>query len=91
MLLLVLGMVAMPAGIIILVLRSMWGLVLLLGGLGAMIFCYSTMMRARGINPDQGTITGLNGQGKQQSEAVKVCPPVMGEQPADIWERVEKK
>ena len=91
MLLIVLGMVAMLTGIIILVLGSMWGLVLLLGGLVIMAFHYSSIMRGRGMDPDQGTSNGLNGQGKQQSEVVEASQSVIGEQPADIWDQVEKK
>ena len=85
------GMLCVLAGIILLITGGMWGLVFLLGGLGVMILNYSTMMRGRGMEPNQGTVNGFNGQGKQQSEAVEASQPVIGEQPADIWEQVEKK
>ena len=91
MLWILIGMLAVLAGIVLLVVGKMWGLVFLLGGLGTMIFHYSSMMRARGCDPNQGTINGLNGQGKQQSEAVKISQPVVGEQPANIWEQMEQE
>ena len=91
MLWILIGMLCVLAGIILLITGGMWGLVFLLGGLGVMILNYSTMMRGRGMEPNQGTVNGFNGQGKQQSEAVEASQPVIGEQPADIWEQVEKK
>ena len=67
-----LGMIAMLAGIVMMVLSQVLiGLILLLGGVALMAFNYVTMMRGRGCNPDQGTLNGLNGEGKQQSEVVK--------------------
>ena len=90
MLWILIGMLCVLAGIILLITGGMWGLVFLLGGLGVMILNYSTMMRGRGMEPNQGTVNGLNGQGKQQSEALEASQPVIGEQPADIWEQVEK-
>ena len=91
MLWILIGMLCVLAGIILLITGGMWGLVFLLGGLGVMILNYSTVMRGRGMEPNQGTVNGFNGQGKQQSEAVEASQPVIGEQPADIWEQVEKK
>ena len=67
-----LGMIAMLAGIVMMVLSQVLiGLILLLGGVALMAFNYVTMMRGRGCNPDQGTLNGLNGEGKQQSEVVE--------------------
>lgn len=67
-----LGMIAMLVGIVVMVLGQLpIGLILLLGGVALMAFNYVTMMRGRGFNPDQGTLNGLNGEGKQQSEVVK--------------------
>ena len=91
MLWIMLGMLAMLAGMVIMVLGSTWiGLVLLLAGVGLMAFNYATMMRGRGQDPEQGLYNGLNGQGKQQSEAVDVNMPEPGEQTPDIWEKMQK-
>ena len=91
MLWILIGLIAILVGIVVLILGSMWGLVLLLGGIGAMSLNYVTMMRFKNMEPNQGTINGIAGQGKQQSEAVSVSQPVIGEQPADVWEQMEKK
>lgn len=91
MLWILLGMLAVLAGIVVLVLGSMWGIVLLLGGIGLTAVYYRTMMRGRGYDPEQGTLNGLGGQGKQQSETVKVTQPVIGEQSADIWDQMTNK
>ena len=91
MLWIMLGMLAMLAGMVIMVLGSTWiGLVLLLAGVGLMAFNYATMMRGRGQDPEQGLYNGLNGQGKQQSETVDVNMPEPGEQSPEIWEKMEK-
>ena len=87
----VLGLVAMLAGIVMMVLSQVLiGLILLLSGVALMAFNYVTMMRGRGCNPDQGTLNGLNGQGKQQSETVDVNMPQPGEQSPEIWEKMQK-
>ena len=86
-----LGMIAMLAGIVVMVLgKVLIGVILLLAGVAAMAFNYVTMMRGRGEEPNQGTINGLAGQGKQQSETVKVNMPEPGEQSPEIWEKMEK-
>ena len=91
MLWIMLGMLAMLAGMVIMVLGSTWiGLVLLLAGVGLMAFNYATMMRGRGQDPEQGLYNGLNGQGKQQSETVDVKMPEPGEQSPGIWEKMQK-
>jgi membrane protein implicated in regulation of membrane protease activity len=91
MLWIMLGMLAMLAGMVIMVLGSTWiGLVLLLAGVGLMAFNYATMMRGRGQDPEQGLYNGLNGQGKQQSETVDVNMPEPGEQSPGIWEKMQK-
>ena len=91
MLWIMLGMLAMLAGMVIMVLGSTWiGLVLLLAGVGLMAFNYATMMRGRGQDPEQGLYNGLNGQGKQQSETVDAKMPEPGEQSPGIWEKMQK-
>ena len=80
MLRIVLGLVAILSGIVVMVTGSVLiGVMLLLGGVAATAFSYVTMMRGRGEDPNQGTINGLAGQGKQQSEAVKAELPDCGE------------
>ena len=70
---------------------KLWGALVMLAGIGAIFFVYAKLMRGSGFDPDQGTINGLKGQGKQQSDAVKIDQPVVGEQPANIWNQLENK
>ncbi len=91
MLWIILGMIAMLAGLVIMVLgQVLIGLILLLAGVGMMAFNYTTMMRGRGDDPEQGTYNGLYGQGKQQSETVKAHMPEPGEQNPAVWEKMEE-
>ena len=78
----------MIAGLVIMILGSMWGLVLLFGGLTFMALSYVTMMRGQGYDPDQGTINGLKGQGKQRSDAIKSNVPDIGEKSPAIWDTI---
>ena len=66
------------------------GMILVLVGISAVFFHYATLMRGMGKDPDQGTINGMNGQGKQQSDAVSANMPEPGEQTPDIWEKMTK-
>ena len=66
------------------------GMLLLLVGFCAVFIHYATLMRGMGKDPDQGTINGMNGQGKQQSDAVSANMPEPGEQTPDIWEKMTK-
>ena len=84
------GLICILAGIVIMVLGSMWGLLLMLVGVVCMALNYVFMMRGRGFDPDQGSINGPGGKGKQQTDAVKAPQPGSGEQPANIWEMMEK-
>ena len=90
MLWIVFGLVGMLAGMVAMVMGNMLGLTLLIISVAAMAFNYVTMMRGRGDEPDQGTINGLKGQGKQQSETVKANSPASGEQNPGIWEKMGK-
>jgi len=91
MLWIVLGLVGMLAGIVLMVMSNVIiGLVVLLAGLVCMAMNYVTMMRARGEDPNQGTINGIAGQGKQQSETAKVNMPEPGEHNPSIWEQMEQ-
>ena len=72
----ILGGVTMIGGIVAMILGKVGlGLLALLVGLLLVAVFYATMMRGRGYEPNQGTINGLNGAGKQQSEAVKAEQP----------------
>ena len=84
------GGVMAGAGFVMIVLGNLWGVLLMLAGLGAWIFGYSKLMGASGYSPEQGVHHGLNGEGKQQSEVVKMDQPVQGEQNANIWQQIEK-
>ena len=84
------GMLGMLAGIVVMVLgQVLIGLILLLVGVGLMAFNYTTMMRGRGNDPEQGTYNGLYGQGKQQSETISVKMPEPGEQNPTVWDKME--
>ena len=66
------------------------GMILLLVGFCAVFIHYATLMRGMGKDPNQGTINGMNGLGKQQSDAVSANMPAPGEQTPDIWEKMTK-
>jgi hypothetical protein len=78
------------AGLIMIILGNLWAVLLMLAGLGAIIFGYSKLMGGSGYSPEQATCNGLNGEGKQQSEVEKMNQPVKGEQDATIWQQIEK-
>ena len=84
------GGLLLGMGIMMLIMSSGWGALALIAGFGAVAFGYAKLMRGSGNNPDQGTLNGLGGQGKQQSEVAKMDQPVKGEQDATIWEQMEK-
>jgi hypothetical protein len=75
------------AGLVWMILGRLWGVVLLLAGLGVWAFGYARLMGASGNNSDQGTPNGL---GTQQSEDVKDSPVVQREQNATVWRQMEK-
>ena len=86
-----LGMIAMLAGIVVMVLgKVLIGVILLLAGGALMVLNYVTMMRGRGQEPNQGLYNGLRGEGRQQSETVDVPMHAAGEQSSEIWEKMEK-
>ena len=78
-------------GLILLLQSKLWGALVMLAGVGVIFFVYAKLMRGSGFDPNQATINGIAGQGKQQSEAVKENLPVIGEQSADIWDQLENK
>ncbi len=84
------GGVLVGAGFMELIMGIGWGALLLVAGIGVLAFGYAKLMRGSGNDPEQGTLNGLGGLGKQQSEVVKDNQPVQGEQNATIWEQIEK-
>ena len=86
------GVVGIFGGIVTMILSSVpVGVVLLLAGVVVFVIGTAKMLRAQGYRGESAYGKGLYGQGRQQSELVKVDQPVMGEQPANIWDKVEKK
>ena len=78
-------------GLFLLIGGKLWGALVMLAGVGVIFCIYAKLMRGSGFDPDQGTINGIKGQGKQQSDAVKENMPVIGEQSANIWDQLENK
>ena len=78
-------------GLVLILIGKIWGALMLMAGFGGIFAGYAKLMRGNGFDPQQGTINGLKGQGKQQSDAVKVAQPVIGEKSADIWAHLEGK
>ena len=85
------GGLLIALGLFLLIGGKLWGALVLLAGVGVSFFVYAKLMRGSGFDPDQATINGIAGQGKQQSDAVKENLPVIGEQPANIWDQLENK
>ena len=86
------GVAGIFGGIVVMILGSVpVGVVLLLAGVVVFVIGTAKMLRAQGYQGEGAYEEGLYGQGRQQSELVKVDQPVMGEQPANIWDKVEKK
>ena len=78
-------------GLFLLIGGKLWGALVMLAGVGVIFFVYAKLMRGSGFDPNQATINGIAGQGKQQSEAVKENLPVIGEQSVNIWDQLENK
>ena len=84
------GGIMAGAGIVVTILGNLLGVLMLLAGMALVFFGYSKTMGASGFDPEQATVNGFNGEGKQQSEVVKMDKPVQGEQNATVWEQMEK-
>ena len=91
MILAVLAILCILGGLVAMICGKMLGLLIIFGGIILLFVFYCKMMNRSSLDPNQGTINGLNGQGKQQSEAVKMDRPVVGEQSANIWDQMEGK
>ena len=70
---------------------KMVGLLAMFAGIILLFTFYIKMMHRSSMDPNQGTINGLAGQGKQQSEVVKMDRPVVGEQDSSIWDQMEAR
>jgi hypothetical protein len=86
----ILGILTILAGLVLMVMGRMWGLLAILCGGVMLMVRYARMMHGRGYNPDQGTINGLAGKGKQTSDAVPMNQPPVGEQPSNIWDQMQQ-
>ena len=91
MLWILLGFLGIILGMIVVMCGSMvGGMAIMVAGMVLMCANYVTMMRGRGKDPEQGSLNGPNGKGKQTSDAVSADQPVVGEQSANIWEKMEE-
>ena len=90
MLWIVIGMIALLAGMICIVFAGIWGLAVLLAGAICLFAGYRAMMLGSGHHPEQSGTPGFGTAeyGRQQTETIKRDAPVIGEQPANIWEQV---
>ena len=90
MLWIVIGMIGLLAGLVCMVFAGMWGLLLLLAGAVCMFVGYRAMMLGSGKYADQSGTPGFGAgeYGRQQSETISRNAPVIGEQPADIWDQI---
>lgn len=87
---LILSILIMLAGLVLLTMGRMWGLLVLLCGVVLLMVYYGRLMRGQGYDPEQGSLNGLAGKGKQTPDAVATNQPPVGEQPADIWQQLEQ-
>lgn len=67
----ILGIIAMLAGVILMILGKLWALLLLLVGACLVIAHWAKLFKGAGYQAESGTINGLYGQGRQQSEVSK--------------------
>ena len=80
----------LTAGLVLLTMGRMWGLLVLMCGVVLLMVYYGRLMRGQGYDPEQGSLNGLAGKGKQTPDAVATNQPPVGEQPADIWQQLEQ-
>lgn len=90
--LMIAGVAGIFGGIMVMILGSLpVGVVLLLAGVVVFVVGTAKMLRAYGYRGEGAYMDLPNGTGRQQSELVKNDLPAKGEQPANIWDKVEKK
>jgi len=85
------GGLLIVVGLVLILSGKLLGTLVLVAGIGVIFLGYAKLMRGNGYHPDQATLNGFGGMGKQQPDAVKESQPVIGEQPANIWDQLEKK
>ena len=84
----VFGLIGILAGIVVMVLgKVLLGLILLLAGLVSILFTYAKMMRGAGYLPGSNDPDSVPGH--HDSERAKMDQPVIGEQSAAIWEKMD--
>ena len=83
------GLCCFFAGVVLVILGNIWALILFLLGLGLLGAGFSLMLKTGGYSADGVYFHGLYGQGRQQSETVKLDSAVPAEN-ADIWKRMEQ-
>ena len=86
----IIGLVFLLVGMVFVVFGGMWGLFVLLAGAICMFIGYRAMMLGSGKHPDQSGTPGFGtGEyGRQQSETIDRNAPVIGEQPANLWDQI---
>ena len=67
----ILGIIAMLASVILMILGKLWAVLLLLVGACLVIAHWARLFKGAGYQADAAPYNGLNGQGRQQSEAFK--------------------
>ena len=85
------GVLGIFGGIVVMILGSLpVGVIVLLAGIVTFVIGTAKMLRAYGYRGEGAFWNGW-GQGRQQSELVENPQPGSGEQPVNIWDKVEKK
>ena len=87
----IIGGLLIVVGLVLILSGKLLGALVLVAGIGVIFLGYAKLMRGNGYHPDQATLNGFGGMGKQQPDAVKESQPVIGEQPANIWDQLENK
>ena len=77
------------SGVVLTILGKIVALILFLLGLGLLGAGFSVMLKSSGHRGEGAFYQGLAGQGRQQSEVVKLDAAVPAEN-ADIWKRMEQ-
>ena len=67
----ILGALCMLASVILMILGKLWAVLLLIAGSCLVIAHWARLFKGAGYQADAAPYNGLNGQGRQQSEAFK--------------------
>lgn len=62
------GILSLLAGVILMVLGHMWALLLFLAGFALIVAHWAKLFKGAGYRAEGAFFSGLNGQGRQQSE-----------------------